>query len=135
MMLCANHSFLKNVGIDPLLVKGWFSDSGQMSDHFHYLEFEEHVNPWLQRISEHSPLYFVNEGFKSSPIYLIAYTQDMHCRVEQNQLFLKSVQMYSESTKIHLEIIDGMHCQSTSLKDENGDMLFASLLDKFIKNN
>lgn len=133
MMLCSNHELLESIGINPLNIKGWFSDSAQMTDHFHYLEYEEHLNPYTQRISKHAPLFYLNESFKSSPIFLTCYTNDLHGRIPQNQLYFETVKLLSKNTKISLQIYEGNHCALTQKKNSNGEMLFVDEIDKFIK--
>jgi len=119
MMLCVDKHYLLDVGVDPLLVKGWISDSAQMTSHFNILTIEDKLNPLTQRIDEKAPLYFLNENFNSSPILIIFYEFDMPNRPEQNQLFYSAVKNFKSDIDIEKIKLPGGHCQGSSKKDDD----------------
>lgn len=133
-MLMANPNYLKNVGINPLFIKGWFIESGQMTDHFHILELEENIDPGVERITEKSPMFFVNENFVASPIFLLLYDDDIPNRLKQNLEFVKKVEA-TKNTKIFYSIIKGMHCEGSSHPYDSGEYPFISELLSFIEKN
>lgn len=134
MMLCSNKKYLKDIGVNPLQIKGWISDSAQLNDHFNVIKYELGKNPNLQRISKFSPLFFIKPGFVSSPILLLVYKNDMFCRVEQNQIFKKCIDEFGVNTKIKLKILNGNHCDGSSKKNKNGEYQTIVEIKKFIKN-
>ena len=57
----SNDTFPKDIGVDSSKINGWFLESGQMTDHFHVIEFEEHLDPKIEKITRFSPIFFINE--------------------------------------------------------------------------
>ena len=133
MMLCLNKEYLEGVGLSPLTIKGYISDSGQMSDHFHVQQFEKGLDPWLQRITEYAPLYYVSKDIKTSSILLIWYSDDMLCRKEQNILLLKSIKFYNPEADIDSIELEGGHCSGCYTKDEDGKYTFVKVIDNWIR--
>lgn len=123
-MLCVNKQYLAAVEIDSEKIDGWLIDSAQMTSHFHLLEYEKKENPWLQRIDEFAPLYYVGEGIKVSPMFLTFYEKDMLCRVRQNQLFCEALQFFYPQADITATLLPGGHCHGTVHKDEDGQFAF-----------
>ncbi|MCQ2742027.1 MAG: alpha/beta hydrolase [Bacilli bacterium] len=132
MMLCLNEKYLKEVGMSTLDIKGWVSDSGQMSDHFHVLEYEKKVDPWLQRISEAAPLYYVGKDTKTNPVVLIWYEDDMFCREEQNLLLLKNLKYYVKDVDVESVKLSGGHCSGSSFKDPDGEYPYVKVAKDWI---
>ncbi len=133
MMLCMNKEYLDEVGLSPLDIKGYISDSGQMSDHFHVQQFEKGLDPWLQRVTEFAPLYYIGPNVKTSPICLIWYSDDMLCRKEQNILFLKNLKYYYPEADIDGIELNGGHCAGSGAHDEMGEYPYVRILDNWIK--
>ena len=133
MMLCLNKALLEEVGLSPLDIDGYISESGQMSDHFNIQHFENGVDPNLQRITELAPLYYVGPGIKVSPILLIWYSNDMFLRKEQNILLLESIKLYDKSANISSIELEGTHCQGSSKLNKNNQSDYVIALDNWIK--
>ena len=128
MMLCMNKEYLESVGLSPLDIKGYISDSGQMIDHFNVQHYELGVDPWLQRITKLSPMYFVNPDAKISPVLLVYYSNDMLNRKEQNIMFYNLVKHYNKSADIeHIEL-PGEHVVGSCHKDEDGEYPFVKVI-------
>lgn len=123
-MLCLDKRYLANVGIDAEEIDAWLIDSAQMTSHFNVLNRETGVNPWVQRIDEYAPLYYIGEGTKVSPMFLTFYEQDMLCRVEQNQLFLKALLHFYPQADVTGVLLPGTHCRGTVQKEEDGQYAF-----------
>ena len=120
MMLALNKRYLESVGINPRDIKGYVSDSGQMIDHFNVQRFELGIDPWLQRISEFSPMYFVDEKVDVSPLLLIYYTNDMLNRKEQNLMLYNLIKHYNKDIDVtHLELKGGHVDGSCKLNSDN----------------
>ena len=133
MMLCLNKDYLEEVGLSPLDIKGYISDAGQMSDHFNVQQYERGLDPWLQRITEFAPLYYVVPGIKTSPILLIWYTDDILCRKQQNLLFLKSLKYYYPEADVVTKELEGSHCSACEKKCDDGEHLFTKVALEWLK--
>lgn len=127
LMLCMDKHYLANEGIDSEEIKGWFIDSAQTTAHFNVLMQETGAHRYTERINEYAPLYFLNENTKFSRMMLLLYDQDIACRYEQNQLFYRNVLTYNNEAKIEYKVLNGKHCSSASLRDENGERLFVKI--------
>ena len=133
LMLCLNNDYLKAVGIDNKKIAGWISDSAQATSHFHILEFEEGLNPWLQRIDKHAPLFYVNENTSFSHLLLTAYENDMPNRIEQNKLLMSTIKNFNEEADIELHILPGDHCHGSCRLDDDGEYQLVKLIKEWSK--
>lgn len=126
MMLCMNKKYLEDIDVNPLSIKGWISDSGQLNDHFNVQYFEKGIARESQRVSDISPQYYVEKGLESSPIFLIFYTNDMLCRQEQNIIFYKTVKAINSEIDISYLELPGGHCEGACFANENGEYDFVN---------
>ncbi len=133
MMLCLNKKYLNEVGLSPLDIKGFVSDSGQMSDHFNVQHFEKGVDPWLQRISEFAPLFYVDKDIKTSPILLIYYSNDMLNRKEQNLMLFNLIKYYNPSIDITALELEGNHVEGSTKLDKDNEYPYVKEIMKWIK--
>ena len=133
MMLAMNPEYLKGVGLTPFDIKGFVSDSGQMSDHFHVQQYELGLNPWLQRITEFSPIYYVNKDIKSNPILLIYYSNDMLNRKEQNLMLFNLVKYYNPKLDITAIELQGNHVDGSCKKDKDDEYPYVKEVIKWIE--
>lgn len=124
MMLCMNKEYLNSVGLSPLDIKGYVSDSGQMIDHFNVQHYEYGLDPWLQRITSISPIFYVDRFVKTSPILLIYYSNDMLNRKEQNLMFYNLIKFYNKSIDINEVEMKGNHVDGSCKLDEDGEYPF-----------
>lgn len=131
-MLLSNKKYLKDVGVDSSKINGWFLESGQMTDHFHVIEFEEHLDPKIEKITRFSPTFYINDEFKCSPIKLLVYENDIPNRVKQNIKF-KDLIAKNNANKISLTILKGCHCEGSSKKDTDGEYPFIKEFLNFIQ--
>ena len=133
LMLCFNKEYLKAVGIDNKKIVGWISDSAQTTSHFHILEIEKGMNPWLQRIDESAPLYYVDENVSFSHLLLTAYENDMPNRIEQNKLLLTTIKNFNKSLDVELHLLKGDHCHGSCRLDEDGEYELVKLIKEWSK--
>ena len=133
LMLCFNKEYLKAVGIDNKKIVGWISDSAQTTSHFHILEVEKGMNPWLQRIDESAPLYYVDENVSFSHLLLTAYENDMPNRIEQNKLLLTTIKNFNKSLDVELHLLKGDHCHGSCRLDEDGEYELVKLIKEWSK--
>ena len=133
MMLCLNNNFLKDAGVNPLSISGWISDSGQMSDHFNVQHFEKGLDPWVQRITELAPLYYVTPDTKANRMLLIYYSNDMLNRKEQNIMLYNAIKNYDKDFDITQVELKGQHCDGSCKKDNDGEYPFVKVIDQWIR--
>lgn len=127
-MLCMDKQWLNGVGVDAESIDAWLIDSAQMTSHFHLIEFENKEEPWVQRIDKYAPLYYVQPGVKVSPMFITFYENDMLCRVEQNQLFIKALKYFYPEADIKGVLLPGSHCHGTIHREEDGQFAFLTHL-------
>lgn len=133
MMLALNHEYLNKVGLNPKDIKGYVSDSGQMIDHFNVQKFEEGLDPWLQRISKYSPIYFVNKDVDISSILLIYYSNDMLNRKEQNIMLYNLVKFYKPDADITQLELQGGHVEGSCRVGTDGEYPYVKELMKWLE--
>lgn len=109
LMLCLNRTYLTERGVDPDQIAGWIIDSAQTTSHFNVQKYELGEDPRRQLINEFAPLYYVDEHTAFSRMLLIWYEEDMPCRPEQNELFLKTVKVFCPDADIKTVVLPGGH--------------------------
>lgn len=130
-MLYANHKYLLDVGVDPHSITGWICESGQMTDHFHVLEYEFKKDSDLEIITECAPLFYIKEGFNGSPLLLVVYDNDMKNRLKQNMMMKEALERNTNS-KVQLSILKGTHCRGSSVIDPDGEYGLIKEINKFL---
>ena len=133
MMLSVNKEYLETVNLHPIDIKGYISDSGQLIDHFNVQHYEFGVDPWLQRITNIGPLYYVNKDINLSPTLLIYYSNDMLNRKEQNIMFYNLVKFYKPDTDITQLELKGNHVEGSCKKDEDDEYPYVKELVKWME--
>ena len=104
-----------------------------MSDHFNVQQYERGLDPWLQRITEFAPLYYVVPGIKTNPILLIWYTDDILCRKQQTLLFLERLEYYYPEADVVTKELEGSHCSACEKKCDDGEHLFTKVALEWLK--
>lgn len=131
LMLCLNKEYLASVNIKNTAILGWISDAAQTTTHFHILEKERGLNPWLQRIDEAAPLYYVNEKVEFSHILLTAYEEDLPSRIEQNQLLLSSIKNFNKDADVEFHLMKQWHCHGSCTLDEDGEYELVKIINQW----
>ena len=133
MMLCVDKSYLKDVGANYSMIKGWISDDGQMTDHFNVQEIELKIDPWVQRITKLAPLYYVDKDTEISRLFLIYYDNDLPMRKEQNLLFYQTLKHFKPDVDVVLKELKGTHCEGTCRPEADGTYRFVKEILEWIK--
>ena len=131
LMLCLNKEYLEKVGVDDKKIVGWISDSAQTTTHFHILEIERGLNPWIQRIDECSPLFYISEDVNFSHLLLTAYENDMPNRIEQNGLLLATIKNFNPNLDVELHILKGDHCHGSCQLDTDNEYELVKLIKEW----
>ena len=131
LMLCFNKEYLLEVGVNPSCIIGWISDSAQTTSHFHILEYELGLNPWLQRIDKYAPLYYVDENVSFSHLLLTVYEDDMPNRLEQNKLLVSTVKNFNKNLDIELHVLKGDHCHGSCRLSDDGEYDLVKLINEW----
>ena len=132
LMLCLNKEYLEFARVDRNKIVGFVSESGQPTTHFNILEREKHLNPWVQRIDEAAPIYYVDETVDFSRLLLVTYEKDLPNRVEQNDLLMSSIKFFKRRLDVHHEVLDGGHCAGSTQLNEDGEYEMANLIKEWV---
>lgn len=130
MMLCMDHRYLANVGVEQEQIAGYISDSAQQFCHFNVLR-ELGYDTRLERIDEHAPIYFIRESLTIRPLLLLYYEDDMKCRPEETRLMYASLQNVMPEAEVYIKALPGGHCKRP-LNEDGVFMVVAETL-KFIE--
>ncbi len=130
-MPCLNKEYLLEVGVDPSKIIGWISDSAQTTSHFHILEYELGLNPWVQRIDKYAPLYYVDENVNFSHLLLTVYEDDMPNRLEQNKLLVSTIKNFNKDLDVELHLLKGEHCHGSCRLNENNEYDLVNLVNEW----
>lgn len=133
MMLCFNKEYFDSVNINPLKIKGWIFESGQPTSHFNLMNIEKGLDPYLQRIDELAPLYYINKDIRLSKALFILYDNDLPNRYEQNKLLISSIKYYYPDANIEEVLLSGSHCKGSSIKDNDNRYPFTKEIIKWVK--
>ena len=132
LMLCLNKEYLDFARVDRSKIIGWISESGQPTTHFNILERERHLNPWIQRIDEAAPLYYVDEKVDFSRLLLVTYENDLPSRVEQNELLMSTIKFFKRRLDVHHEVLDGGHCAGSCILNEDGEYEMVNVIREWM---
>ena len=135
LMLCFNKEYLDFARVKRDQIVGWVSESGQTTTHFNILERERHMNPWIQRIDEAAPLFYVDEKVDFSHLLLVTYEKDLPNRIEQNDLLVSTIKFFKRKLDVHHEILDGAHCAGSSILNEDGEYDMVDLIKGWVAKN
>ena len=132
LMLCLNKEYLEFARVDRNKIIGYVSESGQPTTHFNILDRERHLNPWIQRIDEAAPLYYVDEKTEPTRLLLVTYEKDLPSRLEQNELLASTIKFFKQKFEVHHEILDGGHCAGSTTLNEDGEFDMANLIKEWV---
>ena len=132
MMLAMNPAYLNNARADRSKLAAYISDSAQQTVHFEVLK-ERGIDSRAERIDEAAPLYYTVDHPLDKPMLLISYTNDMICRLEQNQLMYRSLLLANAGVKIELKVLEGGHCAGSVRKNQDGEYDYLVELMRFVQ--
>ena len=132
LMLAFDEHYLADAGMDRSRIAAYISDSAQITSHFRVLK-ERGVDSRLERIDDAAPIFHLSDRSSFGHLLLIAYTQDMPCRLEQNQLFLKSIQRLCPDQHTELVVLEGKHVNGSVHRNEKGSFDYNDVLLAFLK--
>ena len=133
LMLCLNKEYLKSVGVDSNQIIGWISDAAQTTSHFNILKYEQGLDPWVQRIDETAPIYYVDDKTSFSNLLLMVYEHDLPSRLEQNKLLVSTIKNFNNLAKLELKVLKGSHCHGSSELDEDGEYETIKVIKEWAK--
>ena len=131
VMLCLCPEYLKKVGVDPMSIDGFISESSQMTTHFRVLQ-QRGLDKRLERIDEAAPLFYISADTRFTRLLLIAYEDDMKCRLEQNLLAYQSILRFNPETDVQFVRLPGKHVHGSKHPNEDGSFDFVRVLCEFI---
>ena len=133
LMLCFNKEYLESVNIKNSAILGWISDAAQTTTHFHILEMERCLNPWLQRIDEAAPLFYITDKVNFSHILLTAYEEDLPSRIEQNELLVSTIKNFDKEADIELHVLKKWHCHGSCELDDDGEYELVKVIKQWMQ--
>jgi len=132
MMLLLNPAYLYNAGATRDNILAFVSDSAQQTVHFNVLR-ERGMDKRLERIDEAAPMYYSGVTPVDKPLLLIAYTQDIECRLEQTHLMARSLKRFNPDAIIKTVVLEGKHVSGSRDLNEDGEFPYMLALLDFIK--
>ena len=131
MTLAFNKRYLEDVSLKPTDVAGWVIESGQPTVHFEVLRQSQQDGD-LQIIDERAPLYYVNGETNFNKMLLIAYTDDIVNRLNQNRLLYDTLRKNCANMPVELRVLYGQHCVS-STTPYRGKFAYTDVLLDFVR--
>ena len=131
LMLCFNHEYLKNVGVDPDFISGYLHDAGMTTTHYNILREERGLSYKRIIVDEAAPLYYVGLAEKYPPMRFVTSDQDVATRMEQTMLMLATLTRFGY-TGFDQVVMAGKHCAYCAEIDSDGVCVFAKMIYDFI---
>lgn len=117
-MLALDLQYLGKHGIPTTDINGYIIDSAQTTTHFNVLR-ERGLDTKRIMVDDAAPVYFVNENTVFPNMFIIVSDDDMPCRLEQNLMFVKTLEMFGcpEEKRIY-KLMEGFkHCKYDGLEE------------------
>lgn len=132
MMLCFDKTYLAPYGINPAMLNGFIHDAGQPTTHFSILR-ERGIDIRRVVIDEAAPLFHIGKDLEYAPMLFIVSDNDMKNRYEQTMLVLSTLKHFKyDQSKIALKVMNGTHTHYVNKQDENGNFVFADMINNYI---
>lgn len=131
LMLCFDHKYLKNVGVDPDFIAGYLHDAGMTTTHYNILREERGLSYKRIIVDEAAPLYYVGLAESYPPMRFVVSDGDVATRMEQTQLMLATLTRFGYTGFDHV-LMSGKHCAYCVETDEQGQSVFAQMVYDFI---
>lgn len=128
MMLAFNRQYLAKVNLKTTDIAGWIIESGQPTTHFEVL-IQAGLDPNAQIVDERAPMYYVNGETCFNKMLLIAYTDDITNRLNQNKLLYQTILGFNPNALVELRTLYGQHCVSSTTPYRNKYVYPDILLD------
>ena len=129
LMLYFDERYLGQYGLAAKDFYGFLIDSAQPVSHFNVLR-ERGIEPFAIRVDDTAPIYFLRKKDYKSKLYIVAYSDDMFCRKEQNEMFDKTLTSYGISHEFY--VLEGRHCSGEQI-DENGEIKLVPLVEQLFE--
>lgn len=110
-MLAYAPNYLGEHDIRTTDIAGYIINSAQMTTHFNVLR-EKGIDNRKIVVDEAAPIYFIGPDMSFPNVLILAADADMPCRLEQNQMFIKSLEMFGcPKEKVKFLLMEGFnHC-------------------------
>lgn len=123
LMLMANKEYFSGVNFDWHRIKGFITESGTCTDHIAILEFEMGLDPYMTRITDRSPIYYIDKNFESSPLLLTYNKDDPFLNRDNGNRILYNQLKYFTNVDVTIRELPGVHCEG-SRKNPDGTYNF-----------
>ncbi len=108
MMLAFNPAYLSGAGINISDIDGWLIESGQPTTHFEVLA-RRGLDSNAEIIDEFAPMYYVSGDMQFKNMLLMAYTDDMAGRLNQNTKLYEKLVECGHGDDVRFKVIFGQH--------------------------
>ena len=132
MMLCFDSSWLASVKVKTSDIAGFIHDAGQPTCHFNVLK-ERGIDSRRVMIDRSAPLFHVGNGVNYPPMLVLVSDNDMKGRYEQTMLLMTTLDHFGYGDITELKVMNGKHIAYTHTLDENGNNVFGTILEEFVK--
>ena len=132
MMLCFDHTYYKNAGVEPSAISAYIHDAGQTTSHSSVL-CERGYDRRRVIVDDTAPLYFVGVQKEYPPMMFVVSDNDLCGRYEENILMLNALCRYTDKERMRFVLREGKHCEYVEKKDEEGHSAFAGIILPFIE--
>ncbi len=132
-MLCFDTHFLKDAGVEPMDIAGYFHDAGQPTAHFNVLSKERGLDRRRIIVDETAPLYHIGAEKEYPRMIFVVSDNDIPNRLEQTKLVLSTMRDFGyDMNKVDIKVMHGNHCAYVKELYENGTSPMANLVSEFI---
>jgi len=132
-MLCFDTHFLRDAGVDPMAIAGYFHDAGQPTAHFHVLEVERGIDRRRIIVDETAPLYHIGVEKEYPRMIFVVSDNDISNRLEQTKLVISTLRDFGyDMGMVGFRLMHGDHCAYNKEIYENGMSPMANLVAEFI---
>ena len=132
-MLCFDTHFLKDAGVNPAAIAGYFHDAGQPTTHFNILAKERGIDRRRVLIDEAAPIYHIGVEKEYPRMMFVISDNDMSNRLEQTNLVISTLRDFGyDMNKVGYRIMHGSHCAYVKELYEDGSSPMANMVAEFI---
>lgn len=132
-MLCFDTHYLRDAGVDPMAIAGYFHDAGQPTTHFHILEAERGIDRRRIVVDEAAPLWHIGTEKEYPRMIFVVSDNDIKNRLEQTNLVISTLRDFGyDMEKVAFRLMHGNHCAYNKQLYEDGTSPMANLVAEFI---
>lgn len=132
-MLCFDKKYLEQHNIDSDAINGYIHNAGQPTVHFNVLR-ERGIDTRRVIVDDSASLYHITGERCYAPMQILFAENDMQNRPEQTRLLVSTMKHFEcDMSRVDVREMEGYrHCEYDEKIDENGNSVFAEIVNEFI---